>query len=249
MTPSSLPLPCADWSSFAAFVARGPDLGSALAQAYTSGSLAQQLPEVAALYGVPQVPLYHPEVDTGLHMELAMAQAGRLAPGDPAVAFAVLVHDLGKALTPESEWPKHPLHEERGVEPVEAVCQRWGVPEDVRRLALDVCVHHLNAHRVFETRTGTLLALLNTLDAWGEPSRFERWIVACQADKRGRAGNEAAPYPQAEHFRAVVAAVARVPFRDDPETTRNDQLRAVQAVHGPKRRPEPPRPPRAGPKP
>lgn len=167
------------------------------------------LPEVDALYGVPQRAEYHPEVDTGTHIELVLQQAARLAPGDDHVAFAALVHDLGKAITPQDEWPKHIQHEQRGVPLVQAVCDRLRVPLRHRQLALAVCKEHLNVHRLMELKDTTVLALLERVDAFRDPPRVALLALACEADKRGRAGLEDAPYPQgAELLRLFTAARA-----------------------------------------
>src|SRR5690606_16310706 len=114
------------------------------------GALGAVLPEVEALYGVPQRAEYHPEVDTGVHVELVCDMAARLAPDDTVVGFAALVHDLGKALTPADELPRHVKHEQRGVAPVRALCERLKVPTMHRELAVMACREHLNVHRLRE---------------------------------------------------------------------------------------------------
>ena len=112
------------------------------------GALAVVLPEVDALYGVPQRAEFHPEVDTGVHTEMVCDMAARIAPGDDLIGFAALTHDLGKALTPAEELPKHILHEQRGLDPLRALCARLKVPAAHRELALSACREHLNLHRL-----------------------------------------------------------------------------------------------------
>jgi tRNA nucleotidyltransferase (CCA-adding enzyme) len=177
------------------------------------GALRRILPEVDALYGVPQSREYHPEVDTGIHTEMVIDQCPRLAPGDDAVAYAALVHDLGKALTPREEWPRHVAHEARGLAPVRAVSTRLRVPREHQALALLVCEHHLVMHRLLELRPGTLLRLLERLDGLRKPDRVARFALACAADARGRLGLEERPYPQHPHLLAALAAARQVDAR------------------------------------
>lgn len=163
------------------------------------GALARVFPEIDVLFGIPQRPEFHPEVDTGEHTLMVLEQAVRLT-DDTHVRFAALVHDLGKGLTPKSEWPRHVAHEERGLEPVKALCQRLRVPKACRDLALLTCRYHLDLHRIDELKPATILKLLQALDAFRKPPRLERFILACKADYRGRTGFEDRPYPQGERL-------------------------------------------------
>ena len=172
------------------------------------------LPEVDALYGVPQRPEYHPEVDTGLHQELVSDMAAQLAPGDSLVGFAALTHDLGKALTPSDELPRHIQHEQRGLKPLAALCERLKVPADYRQLAEAVCREHLNVHRLAELRDATVLALLQRCDGFRRPERIARIAIACEADKRGRAGLADQPYPQGPELVRLHAAALAINARD-----------------------------------
>jgi tRNA nucleotidyltransferase (CCA-adding enzyme) len=176
------------------------------------GALARLFPEVDALYGVPQRADYHPEVDTGVHVMLVLGQAARLSP-DPRVRFAALVHDLGKGTTPAEEWPRHVGHEERGVALVEGLCDRYRAPREYRDLGVLTARYHGQCHRALELRPVTVLGLLESLDALRRPERFERVLLACEADFRGRPGYEARAYPQAEYLRAARAAAAAVEAR------------------------------------
>ena len=175
------------------------------------GALARILPEVDALFGVPQPERWHPEIDTGAHLLLALAAAAQAGEA-PETVFAVLVHDLGKGLTPDKLLPGHAGHEARGVPLVRGLCERLGAPRAWRDLAVAVTREHLNVHRAFELKPSTVIRLLTAVDAWRRPERFRQFLAACRADARGRAGNEAAEYPQARYLEAVreAAAAARV---------------------------------------
>ncbi|HEY4292383.1 multifunctional CCA addition/repair protein [Luteibacter sp.] len=180
-----------------------------------SGALRVLFPEVDALYGVPQRPEFHPEVDTGVHVELVADAAAKLAPGDALVGWCALTHDLGKALTPADVLPRHIMHEQRGIEPVRAISARLKVPVEYAFMAEMVCKHHLNAHMALELKPATILRLFEGLDALRRPARLETFLLTCMADKRGRLGSEDADYPQADFLRACregAAAITSQPF-------------------------------------
>ncbi|MBN8946902.1 multifunctional CCA addition/repair protein [Rhodanobacter sp. UC4450_H17] len=174
------------------------------------GALAVLFPEVDALYGVPQRAEFHPEIDSGVHLELVLDQSAQLAPGDDLVAFCALTHDLGKALTPAHELPRHVGHEQRGVKPLRALAARLKVPTEHAALAELVCREHLNAHRAFELKPATVLKLLTALDALRRPARLDKFLAACMADKRGRTGHALDAYPQADYLRACRDAAAAI---------------------------------------
>lgn len=167
------------------------------------GGLRALLPEVDALFGVPQSPQYHPEVDTGLHTLMVLQQAAKLSPAAD-VRFAALLHDLGKGITPQAEWPRHIAHEQRGIALVRDVCDRLRAPNQYRNLALQVCEFHLLCHRAQELRGKTLLKLLRGAGALRQPDRFDAFLAACEADARGRAGSEMKAYPQADYLREAL---------------------------------------------
>ena len=173
------------------------------------GALKIIYPEVDALYGVPQPPKWHPEIDTGVHVMLALACAAR-SRASSAVRFAVLMHDLGKARTPRELWPKHHGHEEAGVPLVEAVADRLRVPGTHRELAILAAREHTLVHRALELRPESVLKLLQECDAFRRPERFAELLQACEADARGRTGREAQPYPQAAYLKAALAAAGAV---------------------------------------
>jgi tRNA nucleotidyltransferase (CCA-adding enzyme) len=173
------------------------------------GALARVFPELDALYGVPQPEKWHPEVDTGLHMEFVMQAAAALTP-EPRIRFAALMHDLGKGRTPRSRWPRHIGHEESGAGLVAALCERLRVPADYRELAVLAARWHGLVHRALELRPRTILQLLESCDAFRRPERFRELLIACEADHRGRGGRAGEPYPQAERLRAAQATAAAV---------------------------------------
>ena len=175
-----------------------------------AGALAVLFPELDALYGVPQRAEFHPEIDTGTHLEMVLDAAAVLAPGDDLVGFCALTHDLGKALTPPDQWPRHLGHEQRGLAPLQRLCARLKVPSEHAALAALVCREHLNAHRAFELKPATLLKLLLALDALRRPQRLETFLLACMADQRGRLGHAEDAYPQADYLRRARAAAAAV---------------------------------------
>lgn len=177
---------------------------------HDSGALQAVLPEVEALYGVPQRAEYHPEVDTGIHIEMVCDMAARLAPGDDVIGFAALTHDLGKALTPADELPKHIMHEQRGLAPLRALCERLKVPAAHRELALMACREHLNVHRLAELRDDTVHDLLARCDAFRKPERIAQLALVCEADKRGRGGAADDDYPQGRELARLHAAALAV---------------------------------------
>jgi tRNA nucleotidyltransferase (CCA-adding enzyme) len=173
------------------------------------GALARIFPEIERLFGVPQPAQHHPEIDTGIHVLLCLEQAVRLQ-ADTVVRFAVLVHDLGKGLTPPAEWPRHLRHESRGAALIREFCQRLRIPNEYRDLGMLVASYHTHCHRVLELKPSTLLKTLLALDAFRRPGRFEQFLLACEADARGRQGLEERPYPQAERLRRAWRAAAEV---------------------------------------
>jgi len=173
------------------------------------GALEKLFPEIERLYGVPQPEKHHPEIDTGVHTMMVLEQAARLS-SEPMVRFAALVHDLGKGTTPKAEWPKHIAHEERGVPLVEALCERLRVPKSYRELAVAVTRYHLHYHRAAKLKPTTLLKMLNALDAFRRPERFELFILACEADSRGRTGFEDAHFEQPDILRRARDAAAAI---------------------------------------
>lgn len=193
---------------------RSPRPSAFLRTLHDTGALASILPEVEALYGVPQRAEFHPEVDTGVHQEMVSDMAARLAPGDDLVGFAALTHDLGKALTPADQLPRHVMHEQRGLKPLAALCERLKIPADHRQLAEAVCREHLNVHRIDELRDATVLELIQRCDGFRRPERIAQMTLACECDKRGRLGFEDSDYPQRATLQRLHAAALAINARD-----------------------------------
>jgi len=181
---------------------------------HDTGALAVILPEVDALYGVPQRAEFHPEVDTGVHQEMVSDMAAQLAPGDDLIGFAALTHDLGKALTPTDELPRHIMHEQRGLKPLAKLCERLKIPLDHRQLAEAVCREHLNVHRIDELRDATVLELIQRCDGFRRPERIAQMALVCECDKRGRLGFEDSDYPQRATLQRLHAAALAINARD-----------------------------------
>ena len=190
------------------------------------GALRVLFPEVDALFGVPQPEQWHPEVDTGLHVMMVLDQAERLS-DDVEVRFAALTHDLGKGNTPKNQLPSHPGHELRGCKLIRTVAERLPVPRACRDLALLAAEFHTHCHRAFELRTKTILKVLERTDAFRRPDRFERFLLTCEADARGRAGLENRRYGQADYFRGAFVAASAVDAAAIAKTTDDRKIPAA----------------------
>ncbi|GAA4899921.1 multifunctional CCA addition/repair protein [Ferrimonas pelagia] len=173
------------------------------------GALAVLFPELAALQGVAQPEAYHGGLDALAHTLLAL-QLAATEQAPPSVRFAVLLHDLGKALTPKSEWPRHIGHESAGLKPVKALCERLRVPNEWRDLALQVCAQHLNVHRALTLKPSTLLKLFDRCDVWRKPERFSHTLDASRLDAIGRPDQQQAAYPAQAYLQGALAAANRV---------------------------------------
>ncbi|MDD2032546.1 multifunctional CCA addition/repair protein [Pseudomonas sp. Fig-3] len=196
------------------------------------------MPEVDALFGVPQPEAHHPEIDTGVHTLSVLEQAA-LHEQPLTVRWACLLHDLGKGLTPAHEWPRHIAHEHTGLKLIKAVNERFKAPRDCQELALLVGQYHTHGHRALELKASTLLELLQSFDVYRRPQRFEEFIAACEMDARGRKGLESRSYPQADYLRGAAAAargVAVQPLLEKGfkgpelgEAIKRERLRALKA--------------------
>lgn len=185
-------------------------------------ALIKILPEIHALFGVPQPPRYHPEIDCGIHTMLVLDDAAQH--GYPLeVRFAALTHDIGKGNTPEDILPRHIGHEARSVELLHALCVRLRVPNECRDLGLLVARHHGNVHRARELRPETIVDLLHNCDAWRRPERFENLLQACASDARGRTGHEQDDYPQAGYLLRMLQAAQTVNAGDIAQQCKNGQ--------------------------
>ena len=181
------------------------------------GALAVVFPEVDALFGIPQPEKWHPEIDCGIHSLMVLEQAAALST-DADVRFAALVHDLGKATTAKRLLPKHAGHEKRSVKLVNSLSKRLQIPAAFRELGCLAAEFHAHTHRAFELRSSTVLKVLNRVDAFRRPARFEKFLLACEADARGRTGFEDRPYPQAKYFRDAWHAASDVGISDLTES-------------------------------
>lgn len=190
------------------------------------GALARLLPEVDALYGVPQPPEHHPEVDCGVHVELVLDMAAQMHTPLP-VRWACLMHDLGKATTPPDQWPRHIGHEARSERLAARVAKRLKVPGDCAELAALTAREHTHVHASLGLGAAALVRLLGRCDAWRRPERFGQLLDACEADARGRRGLGGKPYPQAARLRAALAVATTV------DTARVAAEAAARGASGP----------------
>ncbi len=170
-------------------------------------------PELNALFGVPQPKQHHPEIDTGIHSLMVLQQATLLSV-NPVIRFAALMHDLGKALTPKENWPKHIKHEVLGLTPINDMCDRLRIPNAFRELALKTCEFHTHAHKAFELKASTIWKLFRQCDALRKPQRFDDMLLACMSDSRGRTGFENIEYPQADYLKALLKNAMSVQIKD-----------------------------------
>ncbi|HEK1092887.1 TPA: multifunctional CCA addition/repair protein [Proteus mirabilis] len=164
------------------------------------GALKILFPEINALFGVPAPKKWHPEIDTGIHTMMVLAMASRLT-DDIAVRFSALCHDLGKGVTPVENWPHHHGHGPAGVPLVEALCQRYRIPNQIRDLAKLAAKYHDHLHRIEKMRPSKIIRLFDAIDAWRKPERIDQLAIISEADARGRQGAENLPYPQGIFFR------------------------------------------------
>jgi tRNA nucleotidyltransferase (CCA-adding enzyme) len=189
-------------------------LGSSTPAAYFAllqqcGALDALMPELAALWGVPQPEKWHPEIDTGMHTLLVLEQAAKLSE-KIEIRFASLVHDLGKGITPAELLPSHHGHEHTGLPLIQQLCERLRVPNSCRELALLVCEYHQLVHRARELKASTVLKFFNAIDLWRKPERLDDILVCCTADLRGRTGFEQAEYAQAAYLQQLADAALQV---------------------------------------
>lgn len=186
------------------------------------GALEKIFPEIACLFGVPQPEKYHPEIDTGVHVMLSLEQAALLS-SSPEARFAALVHDLGKGVSPKANLPHHHKHETHGLPILEQMCTRLRVPNSFKALAMQVMQYHTHCHRTFELRAATLTDMLATLGAFKPNNKLPEFLLACEADAKGRTGFENTPYPQAEFLSGAARAAASV----DTSAILNSELKGA----------------------
>jgi len=202
------------------------------------GALARVFPELEALFGVPQPARWHPEIDTGIHVMMALKIAAKLS--DKAeIRFAVLAHDLGKGTTPKKLLPGHRGHEERSLKILASLCARLPVPKNYQALAEAVARYHGLVHKVSSLRPNTLHKIIVAVDGIRRPERFEDFLIACEADARGRKGLEEQAYPQAEILKRALHAARAVRAEEAEnsakgkalgELIRQKQIEAISAA-------------------
>ena len=173
------------------------------------GALARILPEVDALFGVPQRADYHPEIDTGVHLLMVLDMAAQLG-ASLEVRYACLCHDLGKATTPADMLPRHIGHEMRSAQLLRGMSQRLRVPVHCHELAKVVALEHGNIHRSQTLDAAATVRLLERCDALRQPARFDQVLLACECDARGRLGHHHAAYPQRERLRKALDCVLKL---------------------------------------
>ncbi|GAB1263782.1 multifunctional CCA addition/repair protein [Aurantivibrio infirmus] len=176
-------------------------------------ALKRLLPEIDNLFGIPQPPQHHPEIDCGIHTLLVLQQAAILS-DKTTVRFASLVHDLGKALTPEDVLPRHIGHESKSGKLIKNMCKRLAIPNEHRDLALGVAEYHTHCHRVLEMTPKKILKTLDALDSFRRPERFEEFLLCCEADARGRTGLENREYPQTKFFKKAFQRCCAISSKD-----------------------------------
>lgn len=176
------------------------------------GALKRLMPELDALFGIPQNPEYHPEIDTGVHVMMTIDQTAKLNANLP-VRFATLLHDLGKAQTPHTELPHHPLHAEHSPPLVKALCKRLGVPKYEKELALAVALYHIDCHKILTYDAATVVEIILAIDGFRRPQKFADFLLSCEADSKGRAGSENTPYPNRRYFWGAFQACKHISSR------------------------------------
>lgn len=203
------------------------------------GALKILFPEVDRLFGVPQAPKWHPEIDTGIHVMLVLDQAAKLSE-EITVRFAALCHDLGKGTTPADILPQHIGHEMRSVKLTETLCKRLRVPKEMQILALKVAKYHTHMHLLFEMKAATILKVIEALDSFRKPERFEHYLLAGEADFRGRPGYETKPMPEVDVLKqcfATTQAISAGPFIEKgitgpaiSESIRKQRIKEIELI-------------------
>lgn len=213
------------------------------------GALAILFPELAKLVGVPNPAKHHPEIDSFIHSLMVLQQASLLSQSldnkqKSAVRFAAVLHDLGKGLTPVHLYPHHYGHEQKGLIPLQQLCNRLKVPNEVKQLAKICCQYHTHIHRAYELRPATLIKLFNHIDVWRKPTQLQYLLLVCEADSRGRLGFEQHPYPQANYVwqayqqaitvdvqQIIAAGYQKQQIKDELNKRRMEKIAAYKKTH------------------
>ncbi len=218
-----------DKSLMALFQSNQP--GRVLRELHENGWLEKNLPEVNALYGVPQKADHHPEVDTGRHIELCLDQAAMFG-AQARVRWAVMLHDLGKGITPKDQWPAHINHERTGLALVHAVNERFNAPPTFLELSLAVCENHLHLHRAFVMRSSSVNKLIRKLNFEASPEFLADFVLACRCDATGRLGKSHARYRQGAFIIGCATELRKYPMKTDtPEANKESAERYNQRLN------------------
>ena len=178
------------------------------------GALARLFPELDKLWGIPQDAKCHPEIDTGVHVIMTLNAVCNLT-ADPKIRFAVLCHDVGKAVIPQEQWPNHNGHEELGVGIIKDWCKKYRVPNDYKELAIHFARWHMHSHTVFKLTGADIIKMFSAMDAFRNSNILAEFLLAAESDHKGRKGTEDLPYPQADFLRqafAIAQQISAQPF-------------------------------------
>jgi tRNA nucleotidyltransferase (CCA-adding enzyme) len=193
------------------------------------GVLEIVLPEVANLFGVPQIADEPAEVDIGEHLLKALVEAARCAAPLEA-RFALLTMNVGKADSPREHLPVHYRHIERGRPRIEAICERFAVPDACRELALLAVAECERVHRVSEVRAGPVAALLDRVGAFSNPARFELLMTVCSCDYFAYGKRSEGVYPKARLLDAALKVCADLDEREFEAAGSVDDVQVARAV-------------------
>lgn len=132
------------------------------------GLLEEILPEVAALSGVEQPREFHPEGDVWEHTLRMLAALSEISAGraDTSLAWAVLLHDVGKAVTRSADKDGVHFygHDRRGVETAERIMRRLRFSNGETKRVLALIGNHMRFMHVQDMRPSTLKRLLTMED-------------------------------------------------------------------------------------
>ena len=207
-----------------------PQPGTMIRVLRDSGALKEILPEIACLFGVPQIADDPPEVDLGVHLMRTLNEAAKL--GAPLeVRFAALVMNVGKSDSPPEHLPVHYRHIERGGPRIEAICERFGVPDSCRDMAMLALAESERVHRVSPVRAGPIAAMLERLGAFDQPERFRNLLLLCLADYNAYERLIERPYEKAAILEKALAACDGIDRQDATgDAAQLDALRSARAA-------------------
>lgn len=173
------------------------------------GALKVLFPEINKLFGIPAPEKWHPEIDTGIHTLMVLAEAAKLTT-DISVRFAALCHDIGKGLTPPDKWPHHYGHGVLGIQLIMQLSERIRIPNEIRDFAVIAAQYHDLIHSATELKPNTIVQLFDSIDVWRRPERLSKLLLVSEADFKGRKGWQNKPYPQAKYMADAFSIVSEV---------------------------------------